>query len=66
MPRMGGRKCLDELLKIDPKVKVIVVSGYSLNRSTRDALKPGAVDFISKPFDAKRLLRSIRKALDET
>lgn len=53
MPEMGGKQCLDGLLKIDPGVKVLVASGYSVNGPTDDALEAGAVDFIRKPFDAR-------------
>ena len=31
MPQMGGEKCLEELLKINPKMKVVVSSGHSLD-----------------------------------
>ena len=31
MPGMGGHKCLQELLKLNPQTKVIIVSGYSVN-----------------------------------
>ena len=29
MPKMGGKQCLEELLKIDPRLKVLIASGYS-------------------------------------
>jgi len=64
MPQMGGGRCLEELLKIDPNVKVIVASGHSADGPTRDALKRGAKGFVSKPFDVQQILRSVREALD--
>ena len=30
MPEMGGKQCLEELLKIDPAVKILIASGYSV------------------------------------
>ena len=66
MPEMGGKQCLEELLKIEPKVKVLVASGYSVNGLTKDALEVGAVGFITKPYDVKEFLRMVRKALDSS
>jgi CheY-like chemotaxis protein len=64
MPGIGGEKCLKELLNMDPKVKVIVSSGYSLNGSSGVALNLGAKDFISKPYRMRDLLRTVRGVLD--
>ena len=36
MPEMGGGQCLKELLAIDPQVKVVVASGYSMMGSVRN------------------------------
>jgi len=33
MPKMGGKQFLEELLKIDPKLKVLIASGYSDTRT---------------------------------
>jgi two-component system cell cycle sensor histidine kinase/response regulator CckA len=66
MPKMGGNQCLEELLKIDPGLKILVASGYSVNGPTKDALEAGAVGFLSKPFEVEELLRAVRKALDES
>jgi len=66
MPEMGGRECLEELLRIDPQVKVLIASGFSVNGPTRDAIEGGARGFVSKPFDMKRLLQTVRKVLDES
>lgn len=64
MPGMGGNRCLEELLRSDPEVKVIVASGYSSNGLTQDEKGRGAFGFINKPYDAKHILTAIRKVLD--
>jgi PAS domain S-box-containing protein len=64
MPEMGGRQCLDELLKIDPNVRVLISSGYSVNGHGKDALRAGARGFIAKPYDTTNLLDIIRETLD--
>jgi two-component system, cell cycle sensor histidine kinase and response regulator CckA len=66
MPEMGGEACLQELLRIDPGVKVLVASGYSADISMRGPLEVGAKSFVSKPFRLKELLRQVRKVLDES
>jgi DNA-binding NarL/FixJ family response regulator len=61
---MGGRKCLEAILKINPEARVLVASGYSANGPGKDALESGATGFISKPFDLKEILLAVRKSLD--
>ena len=65
MPGMGGSKCLEELLKIDPKAKVLIASGYSPDGPTKGELETGAEGFVSKPYDTGRLLDLVRKILDK-
>ena len=65
MPGMGGKPCLEELLKIDPDVKVLVASGYSADGPTKQALSSGAKGFVAKPFDMRQVLEMVRKTIDE-
>jgi len=65
MPRMGGKECLEKLLKTDPEIKVLIASGYSANGPTKEAVEAGARGFIQKPFDAKQILHTVRTVLDE-
>lgn len=64
MPEMGGRQCLDLLLKIDPRVKVLISSGDTGGGGVKEAVRAGAVGFVAKPYDIKQLLGSVRRALD--
>jgi len=65
MPKLGGKQCLEELLTIDPNVKVLVASGYSAKGPTKDAIELGARGFISKPYDTKEILSAVRNVLDD-
>ena len=65
MPGMGGRKCLEELLKMNPKSRIIIASGYSINGPAKEVLKAGAKGFISKPYDMRGMLQTVRKILDK-
>jgi CheY-like chemotaxis protein len=64
MPGMGGSKCLEELLKVNPQAQILIASGYSPDASTKGTLQSGAADFINKPYDTKQLLLLVRKILD--
>lgn len=63
MPRMSGIETLAELLKIDPGVRVLLTSGFSLDEKVRRALDRGAAGFIDKPFTPQALTRKIRDLL---
>ena len=65
MPGMGGRKCLEGLIKKDPNVKVLVASGYTFNGTIKEAVEGGAGGFINKPYDLHQMLKEIRGVLDK-
>jgi PAS domain S-box-containing protein len=64
MPGLGGKQCLEELLEMNPTVKVIIASGYSVNGHTKDAIECGAKGFVSKPYGMRDLLTIVRRVLD--
>jgi nitrogen-specific signal transduction histidine kinase/ActR/RegA family two-component response regulator len=64
MPEMGGKTCLEGLLKIDPQVKVLVASGSATERQSKVAIETGARGFIGKPYDMRQLLEAVREVLD--
>jgi PAS domain S-box-containing protein len=64
MPGMSGQDTYDELKKINPKVKVLLVSGYSLNKQIEELLHLGCKGYIQKPFDIVQLSQKIREVLD--
>lgn len=65
MPEMGGRRCFEELLKINPDVRVLIVSGYTSGGTEKDARELGARGFVGKPYDLSELLETIRHVLDQ-
>ena len=64
MPGIGGRKCVEDLIALDLELKVIISSGYAMNESIQQAMDRGAIDFISKPYEIKKMFQVVRKALD--
>ena len=65
MPGMGGRRCLEELMKLNPWLKVIIASGYSVKGPVKEVLETGAKGFIDKPYNVNQMLKIIREVLDE-
>ncbi len=66
MPRMDGLEVLEHILKTDPDITVVMISGHGTIDTAVEAIKKGAFDFISKPLDLNRLLITIRNAMDKT
>jgi nitrogen-specific signal transduction histidine kinase/CheY-like chemotaxis protein len=64
MPEMSGGDTYDRLKHIDPAIKVLLSSGYSVNGQATDILNRGCNGFIQKPFDLKSFSRKIREVLD--
>ena len=66
MPGMGGKACIQKMLKLDPNTKVIIASGYSVDSLTKEKLDSMAKGYISKPFELKQMLGLVRDVLDES
>lgn len=64
MPGMGGRKCLERLLDINPNVRTIIASGYFTDGQESEILEYGAKGFIGKPYRLEDLLKNVRQVLD--
>jgi two-component system cell cycle sensor histidine kinase/response regulator CckA len=64
MPGMGGKRCLEELLRIDPHVRVVLASGFTSIGLANEHDGSGKSGFISKPYDSKEILGAIRTVLD--
>jgi PAS domain S-box-containing protein len=59
MPGMGGGVIYDRLKEVNPDVKVLLSSGYSINGEASGILARGCDGFIQKPFDLKDLSKKI-------
>ncbi len=66
MPRMGGNETFDGLKSINPSVKVLLCSGYSIEGEVSRILEKGANGFIQKPFTLEGLDEKIRTVLGIT
>jgi DNA-binding NtrC family response regulator len=64
MPRMGGMEFLSHARQLTPDLPVIIITGYSSTRSAVDAMKMGAVDYISKPSSFYQIRDTLSRALE--
>jgi CheY-like chemotaxis protein len=65
MPDMCGGEAFDCLKAINPGVKVLLSSGYSLDGQAAEILKRGCNGFIQKPFNMEQLSQKIRDVLTQ-
>ena len=63
MPEVGGMEVLDHVLTHTPKTLCIILTGYGTIKSSVEAIKNGAFDYITKPVTASELLVGVEKAL---
>lgn len=63
MPEMDGIACLEEIMKIHPSAKVMIITALSDKFTGLIALDKGARGFMFKPVNAKDLTRSFDKLL---
>jgi len=63
MPEVTGIDLLRHVMKTNPDLPVIVITGHGDISLAVEAMKIGAVDFLEKPFDGQQLLTAVRSAL---
>ena len=63
MPDMGGGEAYDRIKEINPRVKVLLSSGYSIDGQATEIMKRGCDGFIQKPFKADELSEKLKKIL---
>ena len=55
MPRLNGLELLRELKRLDPLINVVVITAFPSVEGAVEAMKQGACDFITKPFDVVQI-----------
>jgi DNA-binding NtrC family response regulator len=65
LPGIDGRKLVDAALERYPDIIPIVITGYGTVKDAVEAIKQGAADFITKPFQFDALLHVLRSALEQ-
>jgi FixJ family two-component response regulator len=65
MPGLSGMGLQEELNKADYHMPIIFITGHGDIPMSVEAMKKGAVDFLTKPFQAKELLQVIDKGIEK-
>ena len=63
MPDMSAGETYNKMKTVNPEVKVLLASGYTVNGQVSNILENGCDGYIQKPFDMKMLSESINKIL---
>jgi CheY-like chemotaxis protein len=63
MPEMSGLETLVQLRKINPKIKIILSSGYEIDEDIQSVIDEGFSDFIQKPFGVNQVSSKIEEIL---
>lgn len=63
MPKMGGMALLKEMKKIRPDISVIIITAFATIETAVEAVRQGAYDYITKPFERERILLTIDKVM---
>ena len=63
MPRMDGLTLLEQIPKVDPDIRSVIISAYGDMKNIRTAMNRGAFDFVTKPLDFKDLRHTIERTL---
>jgi len=63
MAGMDGLTLLNELLKLDPSIIVVMMTAHGSVESVKEALRGGAFDYLEKPIDRDQLLKVVQNAL---
>ena len=64
MPGLSGIEVLQEIKKLQPDIEVMIVTGYGTLSNAQEAIRYGAADFISKPFNVADIIAIVSKAFE--
>ena len=64
MPVMDGLSLLDHVRQLDPEISVILMTGFGTIETAVEAIKRGAEDYITKPFDGETVLKKVSRLME--
>jgi len=66
MPGVSGMDLLEQIVAIDPRTEVILMTGYYAAESAVEAIHKGAADYLTKPLDIAALQNRVSKLIERT
>jgi FixJ family two-component response regulator len=64
MPELGGLDCQRQLIEAGVQIPIIFITGHGDIPMSVQAMKAGAVDFLTKPFRDQDLLDAVHQAIE--
>lgn len=64
MPEMDGLECLSEIMNVDPKVKIMMITALSDKLTALRALNKGARGYVFKPVNSEELKKAFTKLVN--
>ena len=64
MPEIDGMAFLEEVKRLHPRLPVIMITAFGTVDSAVDAIKRGAFDYVTKPFEQSEIVSVVQKALN--
>jgi len=65
MPKVDGMTVMRELKNLYPRVIVLIVTAHGSSQVARDAIREGAYDYFTKPFDVGEIRTTVRRAIEK-
>jgi two-component system chemotaxis response regulator CheY len=63
MPQMDGIECIENIVKIKPAVRILVISALADKATAVEAMEKGANGFLNKPFTDRQLNEAIAELI---
>ena len=65
MPHLDGIDCIEQLIAIQPDVKILVISALNDKATGMEALEKGAMGFINKPFSQQGIIDALATLVED-
>lgn len=63
MPGLSGTEVMEAVKAFDPRIEVVIITGYGSLKSATEAIRHGVADYISKPFNVAEILSVVDRAV---
>ena len=63
MPQMDGIECIEQIVRLKPSVRILVISALADKATAVDAMEKGANGFLNKPFTDRQLNEAIAELI---
>ena len=65
MPHVDGIECIEQIVGIEPNVRILVISALNDKATGMEALEKGAMGFINKPFSENDIIQALETLVED-